>query len=574
MPQDDHRLHFATWAFALAMLWICGFSHLGALGLIGADEPRYAFVARNMAATGDWVTPRLYGQPWFEKPILYYWAAAAFFRVLPRAPEWASRLPSALAAIFATLTMAWTARRLCGARAGYFVLLVLTSSAAFIGFSRSASTDMLFTGALTVALASAATICIPPLKHLGAVTYGDAIAPSDIEATRFTEKSELIVLIVFGAALGIATLAKGPAALILAAGSIGCWAALSGQWRRAFGLAHPIAIFVYCIVALPWYVICAIRNPDFFRVFILQHNFQRYLTPVFQHRQPLWYFIPIVLIGLFPWTPLLGWLAMDAWRACRENAWRNSAELFMACWAGFPFMFFSLSQSKLPGYILPAVPPLAVLVGLTLARSAAAPGRCTRIFMTISGFLLAGAVSFLAWGNRIPHEVQRMAHSDIVILVAASAIVGMLIFLVGLAGDPLPAIMVTVLAIALILEFVNVRLLPKLDPILTARSVAGQVQAFGIPEASISAMPLQREWQYGLNFYLGNPLREWEIPLTDDRWVPPFLFLDYSEFDAQRRLYPDLVVLSDRSPHAVLVRLTPLGPFAPYALLRPPHTSR
>src|ERR1700719_2913142 len=98
MRADDHKLRLATLGFALAVLWICGFSHMGALGLVGADEPRYAFVARNMAVTGDWITPRLYGQPWFEKPILYYWVAATFFRVLPRDLEWVARLPSALGA--------------------------------------------------------------------------------------------------------------------------------------------------------------------------------------------------------------------------------------------------------------------------------------------------------------------------------------------------------------------------------------------------------------------------------------------------------------------------------------------
>jgi 4-amino-4-deoxy-L-arabinose transferase-like glycosyltransferase len=569
MRADDYKLRVAMWGFALAVLWICGFSHLGALGLVGADEPRYAFIARNMAATGDWVTPRLYSHPWFEKPILYYWTAAAFFHLLPRALEWAARLPSALAALFATLAMAWVARRFYGARAGYFTFLVLASSAAFIGFSRSASTDMLFTAALAGALASAAAVCIQPLGCVLTAAGENAMPCGDTE--KYVASSNWPALIAFGAALGFATLAKGPAAIILAAGSVGCWAVASGQWRRAFRLAHPVAILAWSIVALPWYVICARRNPEFFRVFILQHNFERYLTPVFHHRQPMWYFAPILLMAIFPWSALLGWLAWDGWTTIREKSWRNSAGLFFTCWAGFPFAFFSLSQSKLPGYILPVVPPLAVLIAAALARSAALPGRCQRIFAAIGGCWLAGALSFFTWRNRIPANVMKIAHAEIVTLVVAFAIAGALIFAAGLTGEALPAAMVTLLGVALILEFVNVRLLPKLDPLLTARSVVAQVRALGVPEASLSAMPLQREWEYGLNFYLGTPLREWVLPLTDDRWVPPFLFLDYSEFNYQRRFYPDMVILSDRSPHAVLVRLTPIGPFAPF---QPPRPAR
>ena len=99
-------------------------------------------------------------------------------------------------------------------------------------------------------------------------------------------------------------LAKGPAGVVLAGGAIGIWALATKRWRDAFRLAHPIAIAAFCIVALPWYVLCAARNPDFIHIFIFQHNFERYLTPLFQHRQPFWYFVPILILRLLPWTAL------------------------------------------------------------------------------------------------------------------------------------------------------------------------------------------------------------------------------------------------------------------------------
>ena len=114
-------------------------------------------------------------------------------------------------------------------------------------------------------------------------------------------------------------------------------------------------------MALPWYVLCAKRNPDFLRIFIFQHNFQRYLTPVFQHKQPFWFFGWITLLAILPWTVLLIPAAREGLRLWREKSWVDSPGFFFACWAVFPIIFFSASQSKLPGYILPAIPALALL---------------------------------------------------------------------------------------------------------------------------------------------------------------------------------------------------------------------
>lgn len=284
---------------AALVVLICLFGNLGAIGLVGPDEPRYAWIARAMAETNDWVTPRLYGQPWFEKPILYYWAAATGFRLhLPG--EWAARLPSALAALAAALAVGWLARKHYDGDATSLLSpyllapLVFSTTVAAIGFSRAATPDMLFSASITLAMASAARTFRCAGAFYGADDKNDE-----------ARKAVLLPILLFGASLGFAVLAKGPAAIILAGGAICLWALATKRWRVAFRAAHPLAIAAFCVVALPWYVLCTIRNPDFLRIFILQHNFQRYLTPMFQHRQPFWFFLPITLLAILPWTVFL-----------------------------------------------------------------------------------------------------------------------------------------------------------------------------------------------------------------------------------------------------------------------------
>ena len=255
---------------------------------------------------------------------------------------------------------------------------------------------MLFSAALTVAMASGAIV----LSRRGALR-----SENDKQAN--TDPSDHFALAFFGASLGLAVLAKGPAGVLLAAGAIGIWVLATSRWRDALRLAHPVAIAVFCVVALPWYVLCALRNPDFLRVFIFQHNFERYLTPLFQHRQPFWYFVPILLLGLLPWTACL-WPALgEGLRLWRQKSWSNSPGFFIACWAIFPFLFFSFSQSKLPGYILPAIPPLALLIAVGVQRRILATDppypRARLVFLIAVGVTwIVMALSAVHWVNRLP----------------------------------------------------------------------------------------------------------------------------------------------------------------------------
>ena len=494
------------------LVMICLFGHLGAIGLVGPDEPRYAWIARAMASTGDWVTPRLYGQPWFEKPVLYYWAAGAGFLVhLPA--EWAARLPSALAALVTAIAIGWLGVKHYGLRAELFVSpfilapLIFSTSVAAIGFARAASPDMLFSASLTVGMASAAAVL---RKGRGLGPYRDPAGSNSISDHR--------ALGMFGAALGLAVLAKGPAAINLAGGAIGNWALLTARSPDASRLTHPIAIAAFCAVALPWYVVCAMRNPDFIHIFIFQHNFERYLTPMFQHRQPFWYFAPILILGLLPWTAGLWSAGEEGRRLWRERAWKNSPGLFFACWAVFPFLFFSFSQSKLPGYILPAIAPLALVISVGLQRrvltreSSAARGALDDA--SARGGLAAIGVTWLAlgisaavWAHRLPEAAREAPGMTITHAAIAGIVAGIAIATLGLLRNR-GAILCSLLMVMLLVEISGARIVPALDPYLSARFHGNLLRNDRFP-ARVFTFNLTRSWEYGLDFYLEREVPKW-----------------------------------------------------------------
>ena len=355
------RIAAIIWTLVIfATLYVCYFTRLNAIGLVGPDEPRYASIAREMAESGDFITPRLYGKPWFEKPPLYYWSAALSFKLFG-VSETSARLPSAIFTLLATLAMSWLAWRSYGAETARWLLLLLPTSVGMIGFSHAAATDMPFAATLTLALIPAAILLdlIPP-KPIKSLDSSPAPQASSTHLISLPSSS-LLASILLGFFLGLATLAKGPAALILSGGGVLSWAFFAKRWRVTLRLLHPATIVAFCLTSLPWYLLCAVRNPDFFHVFIIEHNFNRFLTPEFQHIQPFWYYTGIMLIAFLPWTALLLWALVAGASRLRRTV-PSSLTIFLLCWSIFCVAFFTVSRSKLPGYILPAVPPIGLLL--------------------------------------------------------------------------------------------------------------------------------------------------------------------------------------------------------------------
>ena len=458
-----------------------------------------------MAETGDWVTPRLYGQPWFEKPILYYWAAAIGFRLnLP--PEWAARLPSAFAAFAAAVAIGWLGWKHYGGdqnsleRPALLAPVIFSTSVAAIGFSRAATPDMLFSASIALAMACAAGF----LRNHGALRTGEA-------SNSTAQSRETLTLVLFGAFLGLAVLAKGPAGVLLAAGAVGLWALGTSHWRAALRLASPVAIGAFCVVSFPWYVLCAVRNRNFVRIFIFQHNFQRYLTPVFQHKQPFWFFGWITLVALLPWTVLLIPAVREGLRLWRERAWADSPGFFFACWAIFPILFFSASQSKLPGYILPAIPAVALISSVGVIR-AFQSSRSLSILVAVGLglFWLALALFVLVKGNRISvPETERAAWLHLAEAALVITLLSVVIILQAGSRQNL-RLVVGICSLLVVCGTVtaSLRVLPSLDPYLSARPHAVFLQHDLRPDR-IFTFHLNRSWNYGFAFYFRRELPEW-----------------------------------------------------------------
>lgn len=492
----------------LVTLYVCYFSHLGAIGFVGPDEPRYAWIARDMVETGDWVTPRLYGQPWFEKPPLYYWGAAVSFKVFG-VSEAAARLPSAISALLATLALAWLAWRLYGGETARWLLLLLPTTVGMIGFSHAAATDMPFSGMLTIAMVCAAVV-------LGLTRN---------ENSPILRPTPWLALILFGFFLGLAVLAKGPAAIILSGGAVFFWAIFTKRWRDGFRLFHPVAISVFCLTSLPWYILCARRNPDFFRIFIIEHNFKRFLTPEFQHIQPFWFYGPIMLLALIPWIALL----LPQWTDLREE-WRTgfprrSTFLLFLCWAGFTLLFFSMSKSKLPGYVLPAVPPIVLLLAEAcrhLKEKTVKIQQWTGVLFACTVLGLAVGILRVAGWNFSKLEPNADVHYPIldrlpfcILLVGG---ISVLALAVKVRNDAAFQVGVGTLLLALLTFFSSSML--SLDD-LSARRFANPpewtVQKYAHGE--VAYYELQRSYQYALSFYLREELPQWSQGDVNPKWV-------------------------------------------------------
>ncbi len=291
--------------------------------MLGPDEPRYAAIGKAMAATGDWVTPRLWGHPWFEKPPLLFWMTGAGFR-MGLGSDLAPRLPVALLSVAFLLFFFWIIQREFGERAAWFSTAILSTSAGWFAYSHNAVTDL----PLSVFFAAAMLLLLSP--GLGRAALA-------------------------GLFLGLAVLAKALVPLVLF---------LPAVWflrRRPRELA--LLSGVCALVALPWFALCYLRNgPLFTDDLIWKQHFSRFATSGLQHVQPFWYFAPVLLCAIFPWTPL-------AILLFKKNLYANDKIAFIASWLIFGFVFFSTSRNKLPGYLLPLLPALAILIGIAFSEA-------------------------------------------------------------------------------------------------------------------------------------------------------------------------------------------------------------
>jgi 4-amino-4-deoxy-L-arabinose transferase-like glycosyltransferase len=490
------------------------------LGLVGADEPRYAQVAREMleahnqaceqahaqivplslsitalrnsyhCLVGGTVTPILYGKPWLEKPALYYWRAMSFFKEFG-VSDWSARLPSSSGALALVFLIYLHMRRF---RPGGHLdaALITMSCVGIFAFARGASTDMQL----------AAPFCIGMLGWYAWYETG--------------KKFWLFDLYFFGAA---ATLAKGPVAPFLTLFIILLFVGLRREWsvlRRTIWLP---GVLLYLLMVLPWYIAVQKRNPTFYKLFFLEHNLERFATNRYQHHQPFWFYLAVLLVALMPWTFIAIRALIDSidvsiaeWKV-RHNPTRylghsragDAFPEFLVLWALFPILFFSFSGSKLPGYILPSIPPLTILTADYLNRSRrdgfpkwilwAHSAICAILVFVLvlapqhmqyetwvppTYWLLAALLSALAAGAAVFLIVHRWGVSQLC-NATLLPVVGILIFLLGFHGK-------------------------ELDLTYSARPLAREIQQQAPNVNLVATQDVNRDIDYGLAFYRNQPV--------------------------------------------------------------------
>ena len=325
-----------------ALFFALWFGTLETRGLFWPDEGRYAEIAREMAASGDYVTPRLNGLKYFEKPPLQYWASAIGFRLF-EPDEWSARLwPAttgfALVVVSAALWWRWR-----GPAAGLIAGSVLASAWGIVSGAQILTLDMGLACFLSLAL----------LAFIGAHRPGlDARA-----------RSRAMALV--WAAMALAVLAKGLIGVVLPGLALVVYAAIERDASILKGAFPLRGIALFLAITVPWFVLVQHANPEFFDLFFVQEHFRRYLEPGHHRPGPWWYFLPVAAAGLLPWTGTLPGALRDAWRAPRQGT--LSVERLLLIWSVVVVVFFSASRSKLPAYILPALPALAWLIALSPA---------------------------------------------------------------------------------------------------------------------------------------------------------------------------------------------------------------
>lgn len=338
---EEPAVHIGMLALFFVSLAFLYFSALGTMPLMEPDEGRYAEIPREMLATGDFVTPRLNGVVYIEKPPLYYWGCAASQAVFGQ-NEFGARFFGAAVALLGVLLTGWMGHALAGPRTGLYSAAVLATSLYHYIVGRINATDMTL-GVMLVL----------------------AIFPSYLYLSGRKASRGWLWLGFAGAAL--AFLAKGLVGVVFPAAILVLWAVAAGRPREVLKLFCPGGIAIFLALALPWVLLVQKANPDFLNFFFIREHFQRFTdAKVHQRGAPFWYFLPIVAAGLMPW-PLFAAPVVAAVRARATRFLAREDRIFLLTWALFVLCFFSISSSKLATYMTPIFPPLAVLLGRGLS---------------------------------------------------------------------------------------------------------------------------------------------------------------------------------------------------------------
>jgi 4-amino-4-deoxy-L-arabinose transferase-like glycosyltransferase len=341
------------------------------------DEGRYIGVAWEMLRSGQWLTPTLDGLPYFHKPPLFYWITASALGVFgPH--EWAARAAPLLGAVVGVVAVFAFARRWSGPRLAWLAAVALLTQPLFYLGGQFANLDMLVAGFIT------ATVLL--------------LADASLRVERQLPHRMSLLGAYAAAALGV--LAKGLIGFVIPALVLLAWLAITRRLRRVAVLISPSGALLFIAIAAPWFVAMQRHHPGFFDYFFVEQHVRRYAAGGFNNVQAWWFYVALLALVTLPWWP---WYARLLRRADRSDPMRHDLRLLMAAWALVVLLFFSLPASKLVGYILPALPPLAWLAADGFAALAAAPSRASRAMWAGTAVLLSGlSVAVLALMVRDP----------------------------------------------------------------------------------------------------------------------------------------------------------------------------
>ena len=379
----------ATPALSPAVLWMLfgGFvlitlAALGVRTLVPPDEGRYAEIGREMFASGDWITTRLNGIKYFEKPPLQAWMNALTFTLFGLG-EWQARLWTGACGILGVIMTAWAGRLVFSPRVGLYAGLVLASSLFWLAAGQINSLDMSLSGMMATCLAAM------------------LIAQRDAA----TARQQCTWMLVAWATIALAVLAKGLVGVVLPGAVLVLYTAAARDWRVWTRLHMDKGLLLFSAIAAPWFILVAQRNPEQPYFFFIHEHFDRFLSPGHQREAPWYAFILLLLPGVVPW---LGWLPHALAAGARRTPGRFQPRLLLLIWFAFILLFFSMSSSKLPGYIVPVFPALAMLTALCLDDAGRRPHMAAAAVLAVTGVLLVAAapVALAMGGGATPHLLR------------------------------------------------------------------------------------------------------------------------------------------------------------------------
>lgn len=489
----------------LAALFLIWFGTLDYRHLVKPDEGRYAEIPREMVASGNWLTPRLNDLKYFEKPALQYWATAAAYELFGE-HHWTARLWGALTGFLGIAITYVAGRRLWGANAGLYAAAVLASSLLYVLIGHINTLDMGVSFFMGLSMAGFLLAQRPGAN---------------------ADENKWWMHVVW-AGLAFSVLSKGLIGLVLPGAVLVLYTLIQRDWALWKRLHMVSGLALFLLICAPWFIAVSIANPEFFHFFFIHEHFERFLTKVHRRYQPWWAFVPILLLGILPWITVMFDALARAWNGDSQEPKAFKPQRFLLIWSVFIFLFFSVSSSKLPSYILPIFPALALLIGVRLTKIAA-----PTLFWMMTPIAVLAGIAFLLSPFSVTfasEEVPVALYREYAVwLTTAAAIwlIGSMIGLYLLRRKRVTAGIITFAFSGLIFAQIALSGHESLSPSNSAWRIAQQIQPHLKPDAPFYSVGM---YEQTLPFYIKRTVTlvahqdemEFGLRQEPEKWLPTF----------------------------------------------------